>query len=33
MYALEDYTQVEHVMARINQTVGASFLPSLSEGV
>jgi 1-pyrroline dehydrogenase len=28
MYALEDYTQVKHVMARISQTVGASFLPS-----
>jgi len=28
MYALEDYTQVKHVMARIAQTVGASFLPS-----
>jgi 1-pyrroline dehydrogenase len=27
MYALEDYTQVKHVMARIAQTVGASFLP------
>jgi aminobutyraldehyde dehydrogenase len=27
MYALEDYTQVKHVMARISQTVGASFLP------
>ena len=30
MYALEDYTQVKHVMARIAQTVGASFLPSAS---
>ena len=28
MYALEDYTQVKHVMARIAQSVGASFLPS-----
>ena len=28
MYALEDYTQVKHVMARIAQTVGASFLPA-----
>jgi 1-pyrroline dehydrogenase len=28
MYAIEDYTQVKHVMARIAQTVGASFLPS-----
>jgi len=28
MYALEDYTQVKHVMARIVQTVGASFLPA-----
>ena len=28
MYALEDYTQVKHVMARISQSVGASFLPS-----
>ena len=28
MYALEDYTQIKHVMARIAQTVGASFLPS-----
>ncbi len=28
MYALEDYTQVKHVMARIAQTVGSSFLPS-----
>jgi aminobutyraldehyde dehydrogenase len=28
MYALEDYSQVKHVMARIAQTVGASFLPS-----
>ena len=28
MYALEDYTQIKHVMARISQTVGASFLPS-----
>jgi 1-pyrroline dehydrogenase len=28
MYALEDYTQVKHVMARISQTVGPSFLPS-----
>jgi acyl-CoA reductase-like NAD-dependent aldehyde dehydrogenase len=28
MYALEDYTQVKHVMARIAQTVGASFLLS-----
>ena len=28
MYALEDYTQVKHVMARIAQTVGVSFLPS-----
>ena len=27
MYAIEDYTQVKHVMARIAQTVGASFLP------
>jgi 1-pyrroline dehydrogenase len=27
MYALEDYTQIKHVMARIAQTVGASFLP------
>ncbi len=27
MYALEDYTQVKHVMARISQVVGASFLP------
>jgi 1-pyrroline dehydrogenase len=27
MYALEDYTQVKHVMARIAQKVGASFLP------
>ena len=27
MYALEDYTQVKHVMARISPTVGASFLP------
>jgi 1-pyrroline dehydrogenase len=28
MYAIEDYTQIKHVMARIAQTVGASFLPS-----
>ena len=28
MYAIEDYTQVKHVMARIAQSVGASFLPS-----
>ncbi len=28
MYALEDYTQIKHVMARISQTVGSSFLPS-----
>ncbi len=28
MYALEDYTQVKHVMARIAQVVGASFLPA-----
>ena len=28
MYAIDDYTQVKHVMARIAQTVGASFLPS-----
>jgi 1-pyrroline dehydrogenase len=28
MYALEDYTQIKHVMARIAQTVGASFLPA-----
>ena len=28
MYALEDYTQVKHVMARISQTVGPSFLPA-----
>ena len=28
MYALEDYTQIKHVMARIAQTVGASFLPT-----
>ncbi len=28
MYAIEDYTQVKHVMARIAQAVGASFLPS-----
>jgi 1-pyrroline dehydrogenase len=28
MYALEDYTQVKHVMARIAQSVGASFLPA-----
>ncbi|MGH9316943.1 MAG: gamma-aminobutyraldehyde dehydrogenase [Thermoanaerobaculia bacterium] len=28
MYALEDYTQVKHVMARISQTVGSSFLPA-----
>jgi 1-pyrroline dehydrogenase len=27
MYALEDYTQVKHVMARIATKVGASFLP------
>ena len=27
MYAIDDYTQVKHVMARIAQTVGASFLP------
>ncbi len=27
MYAIEDYTQIKHVMARIAQTVGASFLP------
>ncbi len=27
-YSLEDYTQVKHVMARISQTVGASFLPA-----
>ena len=28
MYAIDDYTQVKHVMARIAQTVGASFLPA-----
>jgi len=28
MYAIEDYTQIKHVMARISPTVGASFLPS-----
>ena len=28
LYAIEDYTQVKHVMARISQSVGASFLPS-----
>jgi 1-pyrroline dehydrogenase len=28
MYALEDYTQIKHVMARISQSVGASFLPT-----
>jgi len=28
MYALEDYTQIKHVMARIAQSVGASFLPA-----
>ncbi len=28
MYALEDYTQVKHVMARISAAVGASFLPA-----
>jgi aminobutyraldehyde dehydrogenase len=28
MYAIEDYTQIKHVMARIAQTVGSSFLPS-----
>jgi 1-pyrroline dehydrogenase len=28
MYAIEDYTQIKHVMARISQTVGSSFLPS-----
>ena len=27
MYALEDYSQVKHVMARIATTVGSSFLP------
>ena len=27
LYALEDYTVVKHVMARISQNVGASFLP------
>ena len=28
LYALEDYTVVKHVMARISQNVGASFLPA-----
>jgi aminobutyraldehyde dehydrogenase len=28
MYAIEDYTQIKHVMARISQTVGSSFLGS-----
>jgi aminobutyraldehyde dehydrogenase len=28
LYALEDYTQVKHVMARISPTVGRSFLPA-----
>jgi len=28
IYALEDYTQIKHVMARIASSVGASFLPA-----